>query len=58
MCELWNASTKHPDSKFYFSDFKKSLTTMTKEELEKLTSADYQELAAKGIYDAVINKKR
>lgn len=22
--ELWGASTKHPDSKFYFSDFKKS----------------------------------
>lgn len=22
--ELWNASTKHPDSKFYFSDFQKS----------------------------------
>lgn len=21
--ELWGASTKHPDSKFYFSDFKK-----------------------------------
>lgn len=22
--ELWGASTKHPDSTFYFSDFKKS----------------------------------
>ena len=22
--ELWGASTKHPDSKFYFSDFQKS----------------------------------
>ena len=22
--ELWGASTKHPDSMFYFSDFKKS----------------------------------
>jgi hypothetical protein len=22
--ELWGASTKHPDSKFYFSDFKKT----------------------------------
>lgn len=22
--ELWGSSTKHPDSKFYFSDFKKS----------------------------------
>ena len=22
--ELWGGSTKHPDSKFYFSDFKKS----------------------------------
>lgn len=22
-CELWGASTKHPDSKFYFSDFQK-----------------------------------
>ena len=24
VCELWNASTKHPDSIFYFSDFKKT----------------------------------
>lgn len=23
ICELWGASTKHPDSKFYFSDFQK-----------------------------------
>jgi hypothetical protein len=23
VCELWAASTKHPDSTFYFSDFKK-----------------------------------
>ena len=22
-CELWGASTKHPDSKFFFSDFQK-----------------------------------
>ena len=22
--ELWSSSTKHPDSKFYFSDFKKT----------------------------------
>lgn len=22
--ELWNASTKHPDCKFYFSDFEKT----------------------------------
>ena len=24
MCELWGASTKHPDSVFHFKDFKKS----------------------------------
>lgn len=24
VCELWGASTKHPDSIFYFDDFKKS----------------------------------
>ena len=23
VCELWGASTKHPDSIFYYSDFKK-----------------------------------
>lgn len=23
--EVWGASTKHPDSKFYFSDFQKSM---------------------------------
>lgn len=24
VCELWGASTKHPDSRFYFSNFKKA----------------------------------
>lgn len=24
-CELWGASTKHPDCQFYFSDFEKSI---------------------------------
>ena len=25
VCELWGASTKHPDSVFYYSDFKKNM---------------------------------
>lgn len=28
--ELWEASTKHPDSIFYFSEFNKILSLMTR----------------------------
>ena len=44
--ELWGASTKHPDSVFYFSDFKIGMNIII---LHQLAEISYKYISSSGI---------